>query len=248
MTTTEAAAARYVGTRVHRVEDARLLLGRGTFVDDVVTSREWRTPASSAVPSRVPRIRRHRCLCSAGTPRRPGGVHRRRPQPGVHEQWYTSMGKDIPDTPRPPLADGEARFVGDPVALVVAVDAYVAEDAVDLVDVDYEPAPAGGRLQRGPGASRRSCTRDYRGERRGCTRRRRQRRPRSDIRSGCARHRADDRQQAYAPVPMETRGMIAEWSGEELTVWAATQAPHEVRHVPRSLARHRRTPGSSHHA
>ena len=36
-------------------------------------------------------------------------------------------------------------------------------------------------------------------------------------------------QQAYAPVPMETRGMIAEWSGDELTVWAATQAPHEVR-------------------
>jgi carbon-monoxide dehydrogenase large subunit len=36
-------------------------------------------------------------------------------------------------------------------------------------------------------------------------------------------------QQAYAPVPMETRGMVAEWSGEELTVWSATQAPHEVR-------------------
>jgi carbon-monoxide dehydrogenase large subunit len=36
MTTTEPAAARYIGTRVHRVEDARLLQGRGTFVDDVV--------------------------------------------------------------------------------------------------------------------------------------------------------------------------------------------------------------------
>ena len=61
--------------------------------------------------------------------------------PGVHEQWYTSMGKDVPDTPRPPLAEGEARHVGDPVALVVAVDRYVAEDAVDLVEVDYEPLP-----------------------------------------------------------------------------------------------------------
>ena len=36
MTTTEPAAARYIGARVHRVEDARLLQGRGTFVDDVV--------------------------------------------------------------------------------------------------------------------------------------------------------------------------------------------------------------------
>ena len=50
----------------------------------------------------------------------------------------------------------------------------------------------------------------------------------------CSSRRAHDvgetiYQQAYAPVPMETRGMVAEWSGEELTVWAATQAPHEVR-------------------
>ena len=61
--------------------------------------------------------------------------------PGVHELWYSMIGKDIPDTPRPPLAEGEVRFVGDPVALVVADDRYLAEDAVDLVDVDYEPLP-----------------------------------------------------------------------------------------------------------
>ena len=59
--------------------------------------------------------------------------------PGVHELWYTMIGKDVPDTPRPPLAEGEVRFVGDPVALVVADDRYLAEDAVDLVEVDYEP-------------------------------------------------------------------------------------------------------------
>ena len=44
--------------------------------------------------------------------------------------------KDIPDSPRPPLAEGEVRFVGDPVALVVAENRYLAEDAADLVDVD----------------------------------------------------------------------------------------------------------------
>ena len=38
-------------------------------------------------------------------------------------------------------------------------------------------------------------------------------------------------QQAYAAVPMETRGLVVEWSGGELTIWAATQAPHEVRAV-----------------
>ena len=40
--------------------------------------------------------------------------------PDVKEQWHTSIGPDSPETPRPPLAEGEVRFVGDPVALVVA--------------------------------------------------------------------------------------------------------------------------------
>src|SRR5205823_11534263 len=77
----------------------------------------------------------------AGPPWRPRRVRRRRPQPRRARAVVRAHGKDVPDTPRPPLAEGEARFVGDPVALVVAESRYVAEDAVDLVDVDYEPLP-----------------------------------------------------------------------------------------------------------
>ena len=62
--------------------------------------------------------------------------------PDVREAWHAVAGKDVPDTPRPPLADGEVKFVGDPVALVVADSRYIAEDAIELVDVDYEPLPA----------------------------------------------------------------------------------------------------------
>jgi carbon-monoxide dehydrogenase large subunit len=227
MTTVEPGAARYIGTRVHRVEDARLLQGRGTFVDDVV-----RPGMLHAVFVRSPFARaRIRGIDSTAALALPGvrAVHTAADlNPGVHEQWYTSMGKDIPDTPRPPLADDEARFVGDPVALVVAVDNYTAEDAVDLVDVDYEPLPP---------------VVDYRSARdadalvhAGYA---------ANVAGGLGAPVGDDlaavfesaahdvavtiEQQAYAPVPMETRGMIAEWSGEELTVWAATQAPHEVR-------------------
>ena len=57
--------------------------------------------------------------------------------------------------------------------------------------------------------------------------------PRSMIDDACAgaAHTFTEtiRQQAYLAVPMETRGMVVEWSGDELTIWAATQAPHEVR-------------------
>ena len=62
--------------------------------------------------------------------------------PDVKEQWHTSIGPNSPETPRPPLAEGEVRFVGDPVALVVADSRYIAEDAAELVDVEYEPLPA----------------------------------------------------------------------------------------------------------
>ncbi len=41
-----------------------------------------------------------------------------------------------------PIAVGRVRYVGEPVAVVVAADRYLAEDALDLIDVDYEPLPA----------------------------------------------------------------------------------------------------------
>ena len=227
MTSTEPAAARYVGTRVHRVEDSRLLRGRGTFVDDVV-----RPGMAHAVFLRSPyaraRIRRIDSSAALALPGVRAVFTGADLNPGVHEQWYTSMGKNVPDTPRPPMAEEEARFVGDPVALVVAADSYVAEDAIELVDVDYEPlAPVV----------------DYRAAR--STEAQVHAQYSENVAGALGGAMSDDlvavfdsashdvrltiEQQAYAPVPMETRGMIAEWSGEELTVWAATQAPHEVR-------------------
>src|SRR5438128_1930173 len=138
--TTETAATRYAGGRVHRVEDARLLTGRGTFVDDVVRPGMLhacfvRSPFARA------RIRGIDTTAALALPGVRAAFVASDLNPGVHEQWYTMVGNRVPDTPRPPLAEGETRFVGDPVALVVAVDRYVAEDAVDLVDVDYEPLP-----------------------------------------------------------------------------------------------------------
>ena len=78
---------------------------------------------------------------------------------GVHEQWHTSIGPLAPETPRPPLAEDVVRFVGDPVALVIAEDRYLAEDGADLVDVDYEPLPAVVDLLDRRGQRRTSSTR-----------------------------------------------------------------------------------------
>lgn len=227
MTTAESAAARYTGTRVHRVEDARLLQGRGTFVDDVV-----RPGMLHACFVRSPFARARIGAIDASAALELPGVHAVFTADDlngdVHEQWYTSMGKDVPDTPRPPLATGEVRHAGDPVALVVAVDRAVAEDAVELVDIDYDPLPPVVDYRTARDAAE-LVHEGYEANVAGTLGR-----GLSDDAEAVFRDAAHDvavslHQQAYAPVPMEARGMVAEWSGEELTVWSATQAPHEVR-------------------
>ena len=133
-------AARYVGAR-KRVEDLRLLTGHGTYVDDIVLpgmlhARFIRSPFARAA------IREIDASAALAMPGVRFVFTAADLNADVKEQWHTSMGPASPETPRPPLAEGEVRFVGDPVALVVAETAAIAEDAAELVDVDYEPLPA----------------------------------------------------------------------------------------------------------
>ena len=129
-----------MGTRVPRVEDERLLTGNGTFVDDIV-----RPGMLHACFVRSPFARARIVGIDTSAALALDGVHAvftaEDLHPDVHDPWYTIIGKDIPDTPRPPMAEGEVRFVGDLVALLVADSRYLAEDAAELVDVDYDPLP-----------------------------------------------------------------------------------------------------------
>ncbi len=227
----QAVAARYAGARMPRVEDSRLLTGHGTFVDDV--SRPGmlhacfvRSPFASA---RINGIDTSAALALPGVQAVFLAEHL---NPDVNEAWHAVAGKDIPDTPRPPLAEGEAKFVGDPVALVIAESRYVAEDAVELVDVDYDPRPAVADFTRAVGGSAAGVPvvhdaypDNVAGGMGGA--------PPDEETFSSAAHVASAHvyQQIYAPVPIETRGLVAEWeaSSRELTMWASTQTPHELR-------------------
>ena len=55
-----------------------------------------------------------------------------------HAMWPTLAGTDGPQPPPGCLADGDVRFVGDPIAIVIADNRYIAEDACDLVEVDFD--------------------------------------------------------------------------------------------------------------
>ncbi|MFF0224136.1 xanthine dehydrogenase family protein molybdopterin-binding subunit [Streptomyces sp. NPDC004629] len=219
----------YTGTRTPRVEDPRLLTGTGTYVDDVV-----RPGMLHACFVRSPLARARITGVDVSEALVLPGVHAvfvaADLNPGVHEQWYSLNGRDDPDTPRPPLAEGEVRFVGDPVAMVVAVDRYIAEDAAELVVVDYEPlvpvVDYTTALQ-SPESVHATHPDNLVGRLGG--------RPMDELAPVFenAAHVVSTtvHQQSHGPVPMETRGIVAEWAAPagEMTIWAATQSPHEVR-------------------
>jgi aerobic carbon-monoxide dehydrogenase large subunit len=220
-------ATRYAGRRVRRVEDARLLTGAGTFVDDIV-----RPGMLHACFVRSPHPRARILGIDAAEALALDGVHAVFTAADLNGEvraaWYSSMGAQVPDTPRPPLAEGETRFAGDPVALVIADSRYLAEDAADLVAVDYEPRPAVADYATAGEVSalvHEAYPGNVAGQLGGAP---------AEILTDAltaAAHVVTEtiRQQAYAAAPMETRGIVAEWSAGELTVWSATQAPHEVR-------------------
>ena len=135
-----------VGTSVKRVEDARFLRGKATYVEDVQLPGMLhvafvRSPHAHA---RIRRIDPGPALGLSGVRRvftgadidgaiKPMGL------PPRQEAFPPSAIKDIK---WPCMALGKVRFVGEPVAAVIAESRYVAEDAADLVAVDYDVLPA----------------------------------------------------------------------------------------------------------
>lgn len=127
----------YVGRSVPRIEDARLLTGKSRFIADVSCEGELHC---SFVRSNVAHgMLRH--VDTGRADRQPGvvGVFTARDVPSV-----TVPVRLLP-TPagrlaqQPVLAHDRVRYVGEPIAIVVAADAYAAEDAAQAVDVIIEP-------------------------------------------------------------------------------------------------------------
>ena len=131
------AGRRWVGTAVPRKEDEALLTGRARFIDDMEP---------------VPGLR-HAALLRSPHPHAEIGaidIARAAAHPGV---YGVLTGADIAAAIKPipsavrvpidyyPIAVDKVRYAGEPVALVAAEDRYVAEDALDLIEVEYRPLP-----------------------------------------------------------------------------------------------------------
>ncbi|MBW2241414.1 MAG: xanthine dehydrogenase family protein molybdopterin-binding subunit [Deltaproteobacteria bacterium] len=129
-------APRWVGRGVPRVEDPHLVTGRTEFIDNVVLpgmlhAAILRSPVAHA---RIVSIDINEAEKLPGVIAVVTSDDARRwshPEPTVPEEWGTHC-----------LAGDKVRYVGEPVAAVAAVNRYVAEDAIELIAVDYESLEA----------------------------------------------------------------------------------------------------------
>ena len=221
---------RRIGARIPRNEDPRLLRGLGCFVDDV------HPPGMlHAAPLRSPHAHARIVRIDATAARRAPGVHLvltaaelgelNRPSPLLIPHPTLSH----PRTQRP-LAVDEVRYVGEVVAFVVADSRYVAEDAIALIEVEYEPlavvtdlatalAPGAPRVHADVPDNRAARFRQTVGDADGVlARAHRVLRERLTIERSCG-------------SPIEGRGVVAEWDARRrvLKVWDSTQAPLPIR-------------------
>ena len=131
-----------IGTRMPRKEDPRLLRGRGRFGDDFsaagqVWARVVRSPIAHGHLRRVglTQARRADGVIAAVAA---GDV-----PPGLAIPVRLAVRDiDLSGYLQPVLATGVVRYVGEPVAVVVAGDPYAAEDAAELVEIDIDEEPA----------------------------------------------------------------------------------------------------------
>ena len=133
-----AAAASWLGRSIERVEDAALLTGRGRYIDDLGVPPGTLHAAILRSSHAHAAIRAVRTEAAAAAP----GV-----AAVITAAEVTALsaslvaGVKAPIECRP-IAVERVRYVGEPVAVAVAADRYLAEDALDLIEVDYQPLPA----------------------------------------------------------------------------------------------------------
>lgn len=223
-----------IGERVKRNEDPRLLTGRALFVDDLdlpgmLHVAFVRSPYAHAWLRGIDasRAREREGVIAVITAEDLGSYWQHGPllvpPPPVE-------GMIFHERTQVPLVKDKVRHLGEPIALVVAVSRYVAEDALEDIVVDYDPLPAVVDLDKAiaPGAALvhddvESNIAAYVPQKKG------------DYEA--ARAQADlviGRRFFYdrgASAAIENRGVVAQWDvrAHRLTVWDTTQAPIPVR-------------------
>ncbi|MFE9614214.1 xanthine dehydrogenase family protein molybdopterin-binding subunit [Streptomyces sp. NPDC006012] len=136
---TDQLAAREVGRSRLRKEDARLLTGQTNWTDNIQVTgmlhlAVLRSPMAHA---RIARIDVSPALGRPGVVAAFSGADLAEGLGSLPCAWLVTEDIVVPD--HPPIATSEVRYAGDPVAVVVARDRYAAADALEAIEVDYDP-------------------------------------------------------------------------------------------------------------
>jgi aerobic carbon-monoxide dehydrogenase large subunit len=221
---------REVGRSRPRVEDGPLLAGAATFVADIVLPG---TCHAAFLRSAAPHARIVRA--DASPARRLAGVVGAftAADVGLPALRAPIENDDAFSPPRPLLADGTVRFVGEPIAVVVADSPYTAEDATEAIELELDPLdpvidpihacdPASPTLHDTPS----NVIYDARFEA-------------GDVERAFADAaiviERDFRNPRYSATPIESRGVLAASEGDGVTLWSSTQAPHRLASITAQL-------------
>jgi carbon-monoxide dehydrogenase large subunit len=225
--------AKVVGTPVERIEDLRLLRGRGEYVDDRHSEGMLHAAIlrSSVAHGRIVSIR------TAAARAMPGvrGVY-------AAEDIALSPGGPVPSIPlrlmplpelipfeQPVLAQGKVRYVGEPLALVVADSPALAEDALEVIEVEIETLPAIADTRSALHGE--SLLFDAHGSNLAI----RYRAAKGDAASVKAPYVRKERfsTQRHSAVCLEPRGLLAVWDGAKttLSVSGAAKVPFSTRRM-----------------
>jgi carbon-monoxide dehydrogenase large subunit len=230
MATMETKAAGGIGDAVLRKEDRKFVTGEGRYVDDLrlpgmLHAVFVRSPfgharingIDTAAAEALPGV--HRVLTHANLPAETGVLSASNPP-----------GSDVRQPVQHLLAKDEVRYVGEPVAIVIADDRYIARDGADLVLVDYDPLPVVCDAEAALADGAPLVHSEY-----------------PDNAAATISHETDGFAEAMAgaartvelrvvnqrvtPMPMETRGCIGDWQQAtgEVTLYTSTQVAHFVR-------------------
>jgi carbon-monoxide dehydrogenase large subunit len=221
-----------IGARIQRREDPKLITGHGNFIDDVnlVNMAHMSIVRSPHAHARIRSIDTSAARAAQGVVAvlvagdyKP---HIHAPLPVTNS--FVADKKQVPE--QFAISDGEVIYAGEPVAVVVAEDRYLADDAAQLVVVDYEPLPAVMDLEKAmePGSP---LVKSDRPDNIGWD----AAFPAGDIDAAFAEAEVVVKQrigqQRLFPTPMETRGCVADYIpyDNRVTLWTSTQVPHFVR-------------------
>jgi aerobic carbon-monoxide dehydrogenase large subunit len=220
------APAAQIGQARLRKEDAKLITGQTNWTDNIrlpgmLQLAFLRSPYAHA---KITRVDVSAALEQPGVIAAFSGADFAAEQGSLPCAWPVTP--DILIPPHPPMAVDEVRYVGEAVAVVVARDRYTAADALNSIDVDYEPLPPvldiRTALNEDSPKVHEAGNKSYEwvfanGD------------VDAAFRDAPVVVERNYRQQRLIPCAMEPRAVVAQWIGDEVTLWSATQIPHVLR-------------------